>query len=312
MCDWMDWMLPEAWNCEHNQQHHYKLGEDQDPDLVEENLGWMRDSEMPLFFKYAITAVLASIWKWFYYAPNTYKELKMHELRRTGQKPPAGVACEARTDPSTGDIYYVSDAVTLKEVIRGSLGLSTPWYSLTEFVTRVVGPYFLLHFVMIPGIVGYFLGDTAFWNCVINLGIAELLTNLHSFLIIVTNHAGGDMYRFRHPCQPKSAQFYMRAVTSGVDFATGNDLVDFFQGWLNYQIEHHMFPNLSMLSYQRMQPAIKALCKKYDVPYVQESVFVRLQKTVGVMVGTETMRRYPEEYEHFGAKVTVGQIESTE
>lgn len=32
--DWLDWMLVEAWNVEHNQLHHYSLGEDSDPDLV--------------------------------------------------------------------------------------------------------------------------------------------------------------------------------------------------------------------------------------------------------------------------------------
>ena len=36
--DWLDWMLVEAWNCEHNQLHHYYLSEEDDPDLVEENL----------------------------------------------------------------------------------------------------------------------------------------------------------------------------------------------------------------------------------------------------------------------------------
>lgn len=35
--DWLDWMLPEAWNVEHNNLHHYKLGEQGDPDLVERN-----------------------------------------------------------------------------------------------------------------------------------------------------------------------------------------------------------------------------------------------------------------------------------
>ena len=29
-------------------------------------------------------------------------------------------------------------------------------------------------------------------------------TNLHSFLTIVTNHAGEDLYRFDRPCPPNS------------------------------------------------------------------------------------------------------------
>ena len=31
-------MLPEAWNVEHNNLHHYRTGEPGDPDLVERNL----------------------------------------------------------------------------------------------------------------------------------------------------------------------------------------------------------------------------------------------------------------------------------
>jgi len=36
--DWLDWMMPEAWNVEHNNRHHYCLSEKDDPDLVEANL----------------------------------------------------------------------------------------------------------------------------------------------------------------------------------------------------------------------------------------------------------------------------------
>jgi fatty acid desaturase len=62
-------------------------------------------------------------------------------------------------------------------------------------------------------------------------------------------------------------------------------------GWLNYQIEHHLWPDLPMSEYQRLQPQVKALCEKYGIPYVQESVWVRLKKTVDVMVGNSSMPR---------------------
>jgi len=31
--------------------------------------------------------VMAATWKWHYYAPNTFKMLKIHELRRVGKVP---------------------------------------------------------------------------------------------------------------------------------------------------------------------------------------------------------------------------------
>ena len=59
----MDWMLVEAWNVEHNQLHHYHLGEIDDPDLVEHNLAFLRVSPMPKPLKYIAVTVMAMIWK---------------------------------------------------------------------------------------------------------------------------------------------------------------------------------------------------------------------------------------------------------
>ena len=61
--DWLDWMLPEAWNLEHNVLHHYKLGEAGDPDLVERNLDFLRVATLPRVLKVAYVALMAGIWK---------------------------------------------------------------------------------------------------------------------------------------------------------------------------------------------------------------------------------------------------------
>ena len=61
--DWADWMLPEAWNVEHNNLHHFRLGESGDPDLVERNLELLRDIKLPLWMKYIGVGGLAAMWK---------------------------------------------------------------------------------------------------------------------------------------------------------------------------------------------------------------------------------------------------------
>ena len=50
-----------------------------------------------------------------------------------------------------------------------------------------------------------------------------------------------------------------------------------------------MWPDMSMRCYQRAQPKVKAICEKYGMPYVQESVFKRVGQLVDVMVGKKTM-----------------------
>jgi len=283
LADWFDWMMPEAWNVEHNNRHHYNLSEIEDPDLVENNLVELREMKMPLVLKYMYVLGAATTWKWFYYSPNTYKELKLAKWRREGRKIPEGVV--------------PSDAVTIKTLLTTTI----PFYTLSEFVTVVVGPYFLLHFFVLPLpllFIGQYLGrEDMYVNAVKNLFYAELLTNLHGFVAVVTNHAGDDMYRFREGCRPFSGSFYLRQVLASVDFAYGTDLTDFLHGWLNYQIEHHMWPNLSMLSYQKAAPLVREICDRHGVPYIKENVFWRVKKTVDIMVGTSSMKWFPESYE---------------
>jgi fatty acid desaturase len=283
MCDWFDWMMPEAWNVEHNNRHHYNLSEVDDPDLVENNTSFLREMNIPLLFKYVIVTFFMTTWKWFYYSPNTYKELKLAKLRREGQKLPNGVAPE--------------DAVTIKTILIGG----NPFYSAWEFFSVVIGPYLIIHFFLLPlplMFVGQVLGnDAMYWNAVKNLFFAELLTNVHGFLAVVTNHAGDDMYRFRDGCRPFSGSFYLRQVLASVDFSMGTDLVDFMHGFLNYQIEHHLWPNLSMLSYQKSAPLVREICRKHNVPYIKENVFWRLKKTIDIMCGSASMKWFPEKYE---------------
>lgn len=283
LADWFDWMMPEAWNVEHNNRHHYNLSEIEDPDLVENNLAELREMKMPLLLKYVYVFAAAATWKWMYYSPNTYKELKLAKWRREGKKIPDGVVA--------------SDAVTIKTLLTTSI----PFYTLTEFFMVVIGPYLLLHFFVLPlplVFVGQYLGrDDMYSIAVKNLFLAELLTNLHGFVAVVTNHAGDDMYRFREGCRPFSGSFYVRQVLASVDFSYGTDFVDFLHGWLNYQIEHHMWPNLSMLSYQKSAPLVREICDRHGVPYIKQNVFWRVKKTVDIMVGTSSMKWFPETYE---------------
>jgi fatty acid desaturase len=277
-------MLPEAWNVEHNNRHHYCLSELDDPDLVENNLVDMRNLSVPIFLKWLALPLIMTTWKWFYYAPNTYKELKLAKWRKSGKKIPEGV--------------IASKPVTVKILIFKG----TAFYSFWEFFSIVIGPYLLIHFFIFPMpllAIGEYTGTghEMYINAVKNLFLAELLTNFHGFVAIVTNHAGDDMYRFRYGCRPYSGSFYLRQVLASVDFWTGSDINDFLHGYLNYQIEHHLWPSLSMLSYKRSQPLVKALCKKHGVPYVQQNMFSRVKKTIDIMTGAKSMMWFPEDYE---------------
>lgn len=259
--DWLDWLEPQAWKAEHNVAHHYNLGETSDPDLVEENLTWLRESKIPRLFRYGIVFVLACTWKFAYYAPNTLRTL--------------GVA---------------------KGEIHESIGLNElRWWSPFSRFGRSLWmrsylPYGLVQFCLVP-LCFYPLGWQAVGFVLLNSVLAEICTNLHAFLMIVTNHAGSDLYRFSSRVSGKE-DFTIRQIVGSANFKTGSDLNDFLHGFLNYQIEHHVWPNLSMRQYQKAQPIVQALCREYGIPYVQESVWKRLNRTVSIMVGTTSQKSW--------------------
>eukprot|EP00239_Pterosperma_sp_CCMP1384_P007752 CAMPEP_0197847986 /NCGR_PEP_ID=MMETSP1438-20131217/7702_1 /TAXON_ID=1461541 /ORGANISM="Pterosperma sp., Strain CCMP1384" /LENGTH=471 /DNA_ID=CAMNT_0043460087 /DNA_START=182 /DNA_END=1594 /DNA_ORIENTATION=- len=277
--DWLDWMLPEAWDVEHNNLHHYKLGEAGDPDLVERNLESIRDSGMPYWMRYAQVAGLALIWKWYYYAPNTLKEmLAFNKAKRDKNSKLAPVE---NPFEATGTHPASMEWVVKRLITKGD------WKPMAAMM-KIFAPPFLYTYVLAP--IPFFLFGGVQMGCIVlaNMFLADIITNIHSFIVITTNHCGKDVYRFETTVKPKSDEFYLRAVIGSVNYRTAattpfhpkdkpagplGEINDFMHGYLNYQIEHHMFPDLSMKSYQKAMPRVKEACERHGIPYVQESVW---------------------------------------
>lgn len=152
---------------------------------------------------------------------------------------------------------------------------------------RCYAPYALLNFVGLPLLFAP-LGAWAAFSVLCNSVLADVLTNIHTFFVVGPNHSGDDVYRFEG--SPKSrGEFYVRQVAGSVNYRTGGDVCDFAHLWLNYQIEHHLFPDIPMLACRRIQPRVKEICERFGVPYLQEPVTLRFAKMSRVFVGKASM-----------------------
>jgi fatty acid desaturase len=254
--DWADWMIPEAWIYEHNVLHHSHTGEDRDPDLIERNAEKLRESELPMAARYAAMGFLGVTWRFFYYAPNTLKAW----LGR-------------RQDTREREVHSVPKGYTRSLWLHCYL------------------PYSALNFVALP-LAFSPLGPWAIASAFANSIGAEALTNLHTFCVVGPNHTGQDLYRFTTKTSSR-AEGTVRQIIGSANYTCGNDTIDHAHLWLNYQIEHHIWPDLPMLQYRNVQPSIKALCAKHGIPYIQESVFTRIAKMLSVAIGATSMKRWP-------------------
>jgi fatty acid desaturase len=109
--------------------------------------------------------------------------------------------------------------------------------------------------------------------------------------VFMVGHNARPMY-----AEEKAAGFYAQQVQTTQNVRV-TALNCWFFGGLERQIEHHLFPDLPMLAYQRMQPKVRALCEKHGITYIQESVWKRIGKLVDVIVGNTQMKRVPHEAE---------------
>jgi fatty acid desaturase len=242
--------------------HHYHLGEEVDPDQVEFNMEGLRNSPIPTWGRYALLAVMASTWKIIYYASSTLTEYRAIQEKQTGGT-------------------------------RGQVSRLDMWNPLKpagkDLWVNCMLPYSIVNFVIIPLLFIPF-GVVAATNVLINVLMAEVITNLHSFLVIGPNHTGEDVMMFEEKAKGKG-EFYLRQIVGSVNYPNGTNTLDFLHGWLNYQIEHHLWPEMTASQYQKAQPLVKAICEKHNIPYIQESVFTRLRKTLDIMVGKTSMLR---------------------
>jgi linoleoyl-CoA desaturase len=57
------------------------------------------------------------------------------------------------------------------------------------------------------------------------------------------------------------------------NFAPNNKLLSWYVGGLNFQVEHHLFPNICHVHYKELSKIVEQTAKEYDLPYYVEPTF---------------------------------------
>jgi len=59
------------------------------------------------------------------------------------------------------------------------------------------------------------------------------------------------------------------------DFSPKSRIFSWFIGGLNYQVEHHLFPNISHVHYRKISKLVKEMANKYNLPYYVQPGFLK-------------------------------------
>lgn len=62
-------------------------------------------------------------------------------------------------------------------------------------------------------------------------------------------------------------------LNTTVNFSRNNKFLTWYLGGLNYQIEHHLFPNICHVHYPAISGIVQSVCAKFGVPYLENLSF---------------------------------------
>ncbi|MBI4121212.1 MAG: acyl-CoA desaturase [Parcubacteria group bacterium] len=116
-----------------------------------------------------------------------------------------------------------------------------------------------VHFVITIGLPVYFLPLPV---AMLFLGITFLVIGAYLGMVFAPNHKGEWMLEENEPFN------WTHQVTLTRNLYPSR-LASYLFGGLNFQIEHHLFPNMPRFNYRKAQPIVEKFCKQYGLRYHQ-------------------------------------------
>ena len=69
------------------------------------------------------------------------------------------------------------------------------------------------------------------------------------------------------------SEWHVHQLKTTADFARNNKILGWYIGGLNFQIEHHLFPNICHIHYSKLAPIVEKTVKEFGLPYNYQASF---------------------------------------
>ena len=229
---------PPTWRYQHNTLHHGFTNID----------GEDEDIAPPGFLRFSPNTPLKSIHKfqflyaWFFYSLMTVSWITAKDFKQLKRY-------TGRNAALSQDKSY---SRMLVEVIISKIF----YYAVFLVAPLVLSPvswyWTLLGFVIMHLICGYILGIV-----------------FQSAHVVPTSE---------YPVPDENGKFdnnwAVHQLHTTCDFAPNSRIFSWFIGGLNYQIEHHLFPNISHVHYREIAKLVRKYANEYDIPYHSNKTFL--------------------------------------
>ncbi|MDO4908652.1 MAG: fatty acid desaturase [Corynebacterium sp.] len=114
--------------------------------------------------------------------------------------------------------------------------------------------------------------------------IANWMRSVWAYMVIFCGHFPDEAETFTKEqlANEDRNEWYLRQIIGSANFY-GGKIMTILSGNLNYQIEHHLYPDMPSNRYAEVGVKVRALCEEYDIPYNVDSFpaqFLKVQRTL--------------------------------
>lgn len=141
-----------------------------------------------------------------------------------------------------------------------------------ELLMLVLNKIFYLVFsIVIPMI---FMSNP-WWHILIGWSIMHFTCGLLLALIFQPAHVV-DLTEFPTPDSTGNMQddWASHQMKTTANFAQKSWAFSWFVGGLNFQVEHHLFPNICHVHYKKIAPIVKQTAQEFNLPYHSKKTFI--------------------------------------
>jgi linoleoyl-CoA desaturase len=168
--------------------------------------------------------------------------------------------------------WFFADVSAYKKYRERGLNKSTGKDKTKEIIEIVL---FKIVFVTYMLVLPLIFLDVAWWQVIIGFLTVEFTAGLILSVIFQMAHVVDKFDLSNHDKFDGESkdEWAVHQIKNTFNFATHNRLLTWYCGGLNFQIEHHLFPNISHAHYPKLYKIIKATAEKHQVAYQEFTTF---------------------------------------
>jgi len=231
--------FPETWQYQHNTLHHGFTNIDGHDEDINPGPFLRFSPHKPLYKAHKFQHLYA----WFFYGLMTISWITIKDFKQLHNYNKRGVSLSSKRTYKQlyiimviSKILYYSFFMVLPLVI-----LPIAWYWILLF-------FFIMHFTS-------------------------------GFILTIIFQTAHVMPSSKYPLPDENGtienNWAVHQLNTTSDFSPKNKILSWLVGGLNYQVEHHLFPDVSHVHYHKISGIVKTMAQKYNLPYHVQPGFLK-------------------------------------